>query len=180
MPQRFVGQAAKGIYATRISDPNPANAATMATTRVYFRGAAELSAALKRLGDAMSEEALAIALLAGAEVLREAWSARVPVDDGDYRDSITALSSPGKVGATAVVFPGDVAGLSASQQPRNYAPRLEFGSAAYSKAALKRGTAGSGRVRGAQPSMRPAYDSCVGQMVAAIEGELRHIIERAT
>lgn len=178
--QRYVGQAGRTIYATRLSNPNLANGVVTATTRVYIRGAAELSRALARLGKEMSDEAMAQATLAGAEVLKEAWAAAVPVDDGNYRDSITAMASPGREGATAVVFPGTVAGVEERDQPRNYAARLEYGSFAYSKAAFKRGSQGAGRRRSAQPSLRPAYDASTGRMVAAMESELRWIIERAT
>lgn len=178
--QRFTGRAGRAIYGTRISAPNPANGVTSATTRVYLRGAAELSRALGRLKDGMNDDAMAQALLAPADVLKEAWAERVPVKDGNYRASITALASRGRVGATAVVFPADVPGVPDREQPRNYAARLEFGSFGFSKAAFKRGTQGEGRRRVAQPSMRPAYDANVGKMVAALEDELRHIIEANT
>lgn len=150
------------------------------TTRGYIEGGPQLAAALERLGHGLRDEMLAQATLAGADVLMETWRSRVPVDDGDYRDSITALASPGRVGATAVVFPGEVPGLDDDEQPRNYASRLEFGTTRRSLRQFKRGVTIGGRTRTAQPSLRPAFDSSKGRMLDAMADELKHLIARAT
>jgi HK97 gp10 family phage protein len=150
-------------------------------TRGYLRGGAELVAALARIGKALSDEALSGATKAGAEVLAERWRQTVPVKDGNYRAAIEAKAKPGKIGATGLVQVGTAPGVPANEQPRLYAARLEFGSARATKATLSAGrTDFARRGRAAQPSLRPAFDSCKGQMLDAMSDELRTLIERAS
>lgn len=144
-----------------------------------IRGGAELIRKLEQLDRGLRDEMLVQATAAAAEVIADEWRARVPVLDADYRSSITVVASPGKKGATALVFTETVAGLEDSQQPRNYAPRLEFGSSRASRRQFKRGILSEGRVRGAQPSLRPAFDAAQGRAVDAMSDELRSLIEGA-
>jgi hypothetical protein len=149
-------------------------------TRGYIRGGPELSRALARLSKGMRDDLLQRATQAGGEVLAVAWRDRVPVDDGNYRDAIEAVGKPGKNGATALVRLKPVMGLPNDQQPRLYAPRLEYGSAAYSEQSLRRGTSGGKRTRRAQPSLRPAFDAVKGEMLDAMTDEIRRLIAAAT
>lgn len=126
-------------------------------TRGYIRGGPELSRALGRLEQGLRDELLAEATQAGGDVLAEEWRSRVPVDDGDYRDSIYARGYAGKIGASGVVATKTVPGLAKSQQPRNYAARLEFTK---------------------HPSLRPAYDSAQARMLEAMASVLRRLIEK--
>ena len=150
-----------------------------ASAYAYIRGGPELMRKLAQLEAGMRDEKLVQATAAGAEVIADAWRERVPVLDADYRSSIAVVASPGRKGATALVFTDTVPGLETSQQPRNYAPRLEFGSSRASKRQFKRGILSEGRVRGAQPSLRPAYDASEGKAVDAMADELRSLIEEA-
>jgi HK97 gp10 family phage protein len=148
------------------------------TTKAYLRGGPELMRRLQRLSDEVSERVAAQALLAGADVIADEWRARVPVKDGHYRNSITAASSPGKKGATGIVYPGDIPGLPDNEQPRRYAARLEWGSLRTTKKMLKRGLIVPGRARRAQPSARPAFDAAKGRATDAIADELRDVLRR--
>lgn len=145
-----------------------------------LRGADDLLKALGRLEKGMRDEMLKDATQAGADVLADAWRARVPVDDGDYRNSIRARARAGKKGATGVVDIRPGRASDGGDGPRAYASRLEFGTAYASKAAFKSGTAGAGRVRHAQPSLRPAYDAVEGQMLDAMSDKIRDLIEAST
>jgi HK97 gp10 family phage protein len=147
-------------------------------TRGYIRGGPELLAALQRLEMSIKDELLVKATQAGADVLKEAWKQRVPVLDANYRNAIEAKAKPGKVGATGVVQVGQ-APVPDDEQPRAYAARLEFGSYNTTAAMALSGTRGSGRGRVAQPSLRPAFDSCSGQMLDAMGDEVKRLIEGA-
>lgn len=149
-------------------------------SRGYIRGGPELLAALQRLEQGTKDELLAQATQAGGDVLKDAWKQRVPVLDANYRDAIEAKAKPGKIGATGVVQVGQAPGVPDDEQPRAYAARLEFGSYNTTASMAASGVRGSGRGRRAQPSLRPAFDSCKGQMLDAMSDEVRILIERAT
>jgi len=149
-------------------------------SRGYIRGGPELLAALQRLEQGLKDELLAKATQAGGDVLKEAWKRRVPVLDANYRDAIEAKAKPGKIGATGVVQIGKAGGVADDEQPRLYAARLEFGSYNTTAAMAASGVRGSGRGRKAQPSLRPAFDSCKGDMLDTMSDEIRDLIERAT
>lgn len=123
-----------------------------------LRGADELMRKLERLRRAVRDDA-PDAALAGAEALADEWRQRVPVDEGHYRDSIAAERDD----EGAVVLVGDVPGLPADEQPRLYAPGLEFG----------------GQGRPAQPSLRPAVDAAGPKVAAAMADSIRDTIGRA-
>lgn len=149
------------------------------SVRAYIRGGPEMARKLAAIRRDLAVQGMVQAVLAGADVLAVEWRARVPVFEGHYRNSITAVASQGKEGATGLVYPADVPGVPDNEQPRRYAARLEFGSAAQTKRMLKRGIgADPGRRRRPQPSLRPAFDNVKGQMVDAIGSELRHVIEK--
>lgn len=156
------------------------------TSRGYIRGSAELIAALQRLGQGTKDELLARATYKGAKVLADEWRDRVPVKDGNYREAIFARSKAGRIGATGIVSLRLVPGLAKNDQPRLYASRLEFGSARYSKEQYMSTLHGlsdglpTGRARRAQPSLRPAFDSCSGQMLDSMSDEIRRLIEAVT
>lgn len=163
-------------------------------TRGYIAGGAELIAALERLRAGLKDELLVQATWAGADVLKDEWKSRVPVEDGDYRDAIVASAKPGKKGATGLVQVGSAAGVPTNQQPRRYAARLEFGTGEFGKwwtdtpqveynidpSKIKVHERRGPRKRAAQPSLRPAFDSCKGQMLDTISDTLRRLIEQAT
>lgn len=127
-------------------------------TRARVKGMPELMRKLDRLErDLTDERRLTEPMQAAADVLAEEWRRRVPVDQGDYRDSIQADAQPGRDGATALVRITD-------PEVAQYAPRLEFGDS----------------TRPAQPSFRAAVDGASGRAQAAAEFRLRQLIERAT
>lgn len=148
-------------------------------SRGYIRGGPELLRKLQQLEKGVRDELLQRATQAGGDVLAEAWRARVPVLDGNYRDAIEAKAKPGKRGATGVVQLRKLGGVPSDEQPRLYAPRLEFGSAYGSKRAFTSGTAGKARIRQAQPSLRPAFDAVKGEMLDAMGDEVKRLIEEA-
>lgn len=145
--------------------------------RFALKGGPELSRKLGQLSKDMSGQKMAIAVLAGADVLADEWRRIVPYFEGHYRRSITAVSSVGRDGATGLVFPADVPGLPDDQQPRRYAARLEFGSQRATLKTLKAGRKDfARRGRKMQPSLRPAFDNAKSQMVDAIADQLRAIL----
>lgn len=144
--------------------------------RFYLRNGPEFSRQLASLAQRVSDEKMAQAVLAGGEALAVEWKRIVPVDEGHYRESITAVASPGRQGATGLVFPADVPGVPDNEQPRRYAARLEFGSLAQTKKQLQRGIFPKGRARRMQPSLRPAFDNVHTRMVDAIADELRALL----
>lgn len=143
---------------------------TTVTSNRFFtarvEGGPELARALQSLVKGLRDDLLKEATLAGAEVIADEWRARVPVDEGDYRNSIAASSRAGKNGATAIVAvskkyeggPGD-----AFEDINARAVLLEYGS----------------RSRGARPSARPAFDNGQQRAVSAVEAKLRELIEAA-
>lgn len=147
-------------------------------SRGYIRGGPKLLAALQRLEKSVKDEYLAKATQAGADVLKEAWKSRVPVLDANYRDAIEAKAKPGKVGATGLVQVGK-AGVPDDEQPGLYAARLEFGSYNTTMSMASSGIRGSGRGRVAQPSLRPAFDSCKSEMLDTMSDEVKRLIEGA-
>lgn len=150
-------------------------------SRGYIRGGPELMAALQRLAQGLKDELLTQATQAGADVLAKEWRGKVPVLDGNYRSAIEAKAKPGKIGATGLVQVGSAPGVPPDEQPRLYAARLEFGSARATKATRSAGrTDYARRERKAQPSLRPAFDSCKGEMLDAMSDTIRSLIERST
>lgn len=161
--------------------------------KVYYAGAAEMRAALRRLEQGMRDELLVEATQAAGDVLAEAWRANVPVEEGNYRAAIEAKAKAGSRGATGIVRVGNAPGVKRQDQPRRYAARLEFGSSSFAasdapydatynldpskfSAGRRKGT----RRRAAQPSLRPAFDSSRDRMVDAMGDVLLRLIERAT
>lgn len=132
--------------------------------KAYLEGGPELARALQNMEKGLRDELLKEATLAGGEVIAETWRARAPFLDGNYRASIKAKSRAGKKGATGLVTIDPVPGLPLNQQPRFYAPALEFGS----------------RGRAARPSARPAFDSSQGRALAVAEAKLRELVEKVT
>lgn len=152
-------------------------------TRGYISGASELRAALARLEQGMRDEVLAGATLAGGKVLEERWKQMVALGPAPvhYRDAIAASARPGKRGATGIVQVTKLAGVPDDEQPRAYAARLEFGSQRATKQTLASGrTDFASRGRTAQPSLRPAFDACKGEMLDAMADELKRLIAAAT
>lgn len=62
--------------------------------------------------------------MAAGEPIREKWHGMVPVEDGNYQESLTVAWDP-KAGA--IVGTAWVSGLDRDDQPFLYAKRLEFG-----------------------------------------------------
>lgn len=144
--------------------------ATMFTAHLV--GGPELQAALSELTEKLQTKAAKDAVQAMVDVFVPAWSARVPVDHGDYRESIEGQVRKAKFGAQGSVHPGVVEGLDDDMQPRRYAARLEFGGRA--------GTAGQEGTRSwvpAEPSARPAFDAVQGSAVEAASAVLRAAAE---
>ena len=67
---------------------------------------------------------------AAGDVLAEEWRSRVPVDEGNYRDSaIEAVAKPGKTRRDRARARREaLSGVKRKDHPRRYAARLEFGS----------------------------------------------------
>lgn len=143
----------------------------------HLVGGPELQAALSQLTEKLQTKAAKDAVQAMVDVFVPAWSARAPVEEGTdregrYRDSIEGQVRKAKTGAQGSVHPGVVEGLEDDEQPRRYAPRLEFGGRA--------GTAGQEGTRSwvaAQPSARPAFDAVQGAAVEAASAVLRAAAE---
>lgn len=149
-------------------------------TSVFLRNGPELARKLAALEKGMRDAVLAEATAAGAKVLADAWRDRVPIDEGHYRDAIEHKAKAGKRGATGLVQVGKAPGVPDDEQPRLYAARLEFGSARATKATLTAGrTDFASRSRRAQPSLRPAFDACKGEMVDTMSDTLHDLIYRA-
>jgi HK97 gp10 family phage protein len=150
--------------------------------KAYLEGGPELKAALAKLERGLADELLATATLEGAEIIAAEWKARAPVGSppekvpGAYRDSINAKSKPGKKGATAIIAVGRYPGLPAGQQPRRYAPKLEFGSSGRTR--MRTGSGASAQP--AQPSARPAFDAAQGRAIDAVERRLKELVTKAT
>lgn len=169
------------IRATRTRTGVVGARAGAVSNKVYFRGAEQMRAALRRLSEGTRDELLTEATKAAGDVLAEEWSSRVPVDEAHYREAIVAEARPGKKGATGIVKVGNAPGVPRKDQPRRYASRLEFGSARATLETLKSGrTDFNRRERKAQPSLRPAFDACRERMVDAMGDALARLIERAT
>lgn len=146
--------------------------------KAYLEGGPELAKALQTLEKGLRDDLLKEATLAGGEVIAEEWAARVPVDEGDYRNAIKAKSRAGKKGATAIVGVDKSYDGGAGDSFEDINARavvLEFGSSG-----RKRATTGSGsHPRTAHPSARPAFDAARGRAVEAVEGKLRELIAKA-
>jgi hypothetical protein len=143
------------------------------------------------------DEVLQQATKAGGEVLADKWRDNVRAlglgpGIAHYAESIDVLAKPGKHGATAVVGLKEVPVEKGEAQPREYASRLEFGSAGWvlgDKAAIitynldpskitvskRRG----GRRRVATPTLRPAFDAGKMRAADAVGVKVRELIERA-
>lgn len=144
--------------------------------KAYLEGGPELAHALAELEKSLRDELLKDATLAGAEVIAEEWRARVPVDEGDYRASITAKSRAGKKGATAIVAvnrgysggPGD-----AFPDIVGRAKVLEFGVSGRKRMRSGRGL----KPRSSKPSAIPAFEASKERAVAAVEDKVRDLLE---
>jgi hypothetical protein len=154
----------------------------------YIRGGPELAKALARLEHGLRDELLQKAVLAGGKVLEEKWKEQVLSRVGrgpgtaHYADAIEATARPGKKGATGLVALKRSVPLSEGEShPREYASRLEFGSARATAATLSSGRSDfASRGRAAVATLRPAFDSAQGRMLDAMSDELAKLIEDAT
>jgi hypothetical protein len=138
-------------------------------TRAYIRGGPELVAKLQALDKKIRNEYAKAALTDGGTVIAEEWSRRAPVGTppedehpGAYRDSLLLPDAirvrASKNGATGRISPGTVSGIEMDDQPRVYAPKLEF--------------------RDSPPAARPAFDATKDEAVDVIGESLGRSIER--
>ena len=138
-------------------------------TRGYIRGGPELTAKLQALDKKIRNEYAKAALTDGGRGIAEEWSRRAPVGTppedehpGAYRDSLLlpdAISvRASKNGATVDISPGTVPGIAMDDQPRVYAPGLEF--------------------RDSPPAARPAFEATKNEAADAIGESLGRSIER--
>lgn len=129
----------------------------------YLEGGPELAKALNELDAKIKRTYVKAALTAGGRVIADEWSTLVPVGGppedehpGAYRDSLRqpdAVKATGtKTGGIGSVKPGYVDGIDDGDQPRVYAPVLEF--------------------RDGEPSARPAFDASRDRAVEAIGASL--------
>lgn len=126
----------------------------MPTAKVTIKGLPELERALARLQTVSNDENRLRIARAGAETFAQEWKGRVPVLDGNYRDSIH-VQDEATEDAEAIVGIDDIPGLPDNQQPRLYAPKLER----------------------SQASLRPAADTAGRQIAADMEKETAAVIE---
>jgi HK97 gp10 family phage protein len=149
---------------------------------VSIEGGPELARKLQAIEKSMSATAAREALLAGGRVIADAWAARVPVEDENYRHEMqqedvvraSANFGSGASGARGTVGPRRRPGLEnpvlhpgetkREAQPANYAARLEFGD----------------HDRKAEPSARPAFDASSDAAVEAVGNTLRAALARFT
>ena len=167
-------------------------------TGAYIRGGPELARKLRLIEKATRDVMLAEVTRTGGEVVAGEWRQQVRSSVGlgpgiaHYAEAIDTLANPGKRGATAVVGLKKVAVSKGEAQPRDYASRLEFGSAGWvlgDKAAIitynldpskitiskRRG----GRRRVARPTLRPAFDASKGRALDAMGRRAWQLIGRA-
>ncbi|HEY8766045.1 MAG TPA: HK97-gp10 family putative phage morphogenesis protein [Dehalococcoidia bacterium] len=117
-------------------------------------GGPELAAKLARLGEAVSSQVMANALLAGALVIEASAKEKAPVLTGNLRRSIgVAVAQTLDTGSLYADIGTDV----------EYAPYQEFGT----------------RFMAAQPYLRPAFDEKKGEAQNTIRDALKQLIEAA-
>jgi len=97
------------------------------------------------------------AQMAAAVPILEAWRSRVPVLDGNYRDSLTIANLGVKGAAVGTAWLGEVP---REEQPVMYAKRLEFGDSTMRP----------------QPSARPALEATRQQAAEAGGDEFRSVV----
>lgn len=136
----------------------------------FVEGGPEMAAKLAQLEKDVRDELLVQATQAGADVIADEWRAQIDsrIDLGPgtahYRDAVGTRARPGRKGATAWVgLPNDVPREKGEAHPREYAPKLEFGS---------RNTA-------AKPTLRPAFDAAKGKALDAMAAKVRHLLGMA-
>lgn len=147
--------------------------------KAYLEGGPQLDAALQKLTRGLRDDLLKDATLAGGQVIAEEWKSRVPVDEGDYRNSITAKSRAGKKGATAIVAIDKGYDGGAGDSFKDISGRavvLEWGTSGRGKATSGRGMG----YRAAKPSARPAFDAARDRAIDAVEARLRELVEAST
>jgi hypothetical protein len=140
---------------------NVSKSGKVSQTRIsgYLEGGPELAKALQSLDAKIKKTYVKVALTAGGRVIADEWSARAPIGvppedehPGAYRDSLLqadAVKATGTAtGGIGSVRPGLVSGIDDNDQPRVYAPVLEF--------------------RDGEPAARPAFDSARDRAVEAI------------
>lgn len=134
----------------------------------YIEGGPELTKKLQALEKGLRDDLLKEATLAGAEVIAEEWRTRIRGTIGlgpgtaHYAESIEARSRAGRNGATATVGIGTASTSPGEAQPREYAPRLEFGSS----------------TTPAKPTLRPAFDNSMQRALDAMGDKCWELIER--
>jgi hypothetical protein len=115
----------------------------------YIEGGPQLAAKLTEMEKTVRLQICKDATTAALQRMGQEWAARVPVGSpphdphpGAYRramESPTLKAGGTKTGASGTVRPGVLSDLAENQQPRLYAPKLEY--------------------RDGEPSARPAFDA---------------------
>lgn len=135
----------------------------MTITRTFtMQGLSEVQSALRKLPDAMQDQALTKASIDGALVIQEEAQVLVPVDTGQLRNSIVVSRTYKHKGRRHRIRGAVVVGIEGAG--RFYAHLVEFG---YSK-------------KGPRPFMRPALANKAEEALRAMGQQLGREIERAS
>lgn len=124
--------------------------------RVKIAGLTELQSECDKMAKELAVAERPAEMAAGEEI-KEVWRGLVPVDEGNYRDSL-GVSWLGKQGAAVGIT--WLSGLDRNEQPVLYAKRLEFGDSEIQ----------------AQPSARPAVEQSRAAALEAGAEPLRAVV----
>lgn len=140
----------------------------------YLEGGPELAAKLQAIEKSVRDELLVQATTAGAELIAAEWRSQIASKIGrgpgtaHYEDAVGIRARPGKKGATAWIgLPNQQPTEKGEDQPRDYAPRLEFGH-------FKGGVHQAPR-----PTLRPAFDASRQRALDAMGAVCWALIEKA-
>lgn len=141
--------------------------------RGFIEGGPALAAKFAALEKGLRDDLLTQVTDAGAVVIEDEWRARAQSTLGlgpgtaHYVNAIGHRSRPGKNGATAWIgLPNEQPVEKGEDQPRDYAPQLEFGG-------YKRG------YRRALPTLRPAFEATRQKALDAMSKAAWALIDKA-
>ena len=120
----------------------------------YIEGGPQLAAKLTQMEHDVRLQLCKDATMAALKAMADAWASRVPIGSpphdihpGAYRramEEATMKAGGTKTGASGTVRPGLLSDLPDNEQPRLYAPKLEY--------------------RDGEPSARPAFDGVKSEL----------------
>jgi hypothetical protein len=118
---------------------------------------------LDQIDSAMRGEAIVIALLSGAEIIRNDWASNAPYKTGHYRRSVHVARGDVTAKSVEVLVGTDV----------EYGPRLEYGFCGVDSLGRKYHQA-------ARPHARPAFENNRDKVEKEIGGALNDILKAFT